>query len=121
MGINKIKKKTVIIFILVRVPEPELTADQYATYLPTIRAGTHSDRILRVLLPKRKERKKFHDTYGSVLTCCPPPIFILLFVALQIAMFVFYFVREKKDSSTETIGQDTLDSMWIYDPNKVIS
>jgi len=68
-------------------------------------------------LPSRKERKKFFDTYGSLVTCKPPPLFMVLFIVLQIAMFIFYVVREKQ--GIETIGQDALDSMWIYDPYKV--
>ena len=47
---------------------------------------------------------------------------MLLFIALQIAMFVFYAVRYRKSKEgdhPESIGTDALDSMWIYDPYKV--
>ena len=111
--------KFISIFIETLVPAPiqEIDEEQYATYVRTIRVGAQSDKILRVLLPTRKERKKFFDTYGSLVTCRPPPVFMVLFVILQIAMFVFYYVRST--SSWESIGQDAMDSMWIYDPYKV--
>lgn len=106
-----------LLIVIVAAPLPELSEEQYATYVGKLRGGTLSDRVLRILLPSRKERTKFFDTYGSLVTCSPPPVFMLLFVTLQIAMFIFYAVREKRGS--ETIGQDTMDSMWIYDPYKV--
>ena len=32
------------------------------------------DKVLQVLLPSNKERKKFFQTYGSLCSCWPPPI-----------------------------------------------
>ena len=79
----------------------------------------NKDKILKVFLPTRKERKKYFDTYGTLCPLCFPPIGMLILCLLQIAMFIFYTVRENHPESRESIFVDTFDSMWIYDPKKV--
>ena len=70
-------------------------------------------------MPTRKERMKFLQAYGGVLSCNPPPLFMIFFATIQIAMFVFYVIRRNTLQNGESIGFDTHDSMWIYDPDKV--
>ena len=101
-------------------PEPEITENHYATYLRTnVKYGRANDRLLRLLMPTRKERMKFLQAYGGVLSCNQPPLFMILFATMQIAMFVFYVIRRNTLQNGESIGFDTHDSMWIYDPDKV--
>lgn len=103
----------------VEAPEPEVTENQYATYLRTnVKYGRANDKLLRLLMPTRKERMKFLQAYGGVLSCNPPPLFMILFATMQIAMFVFYVIRRNTLQNGESIGFDTHDSMWIYDPDK---
>lgn len=105
--------------IRVLPPEPDVTQDQYATYLRTkVKYGNINDRVLKVLMPTRKERMKFLQIYGEILSCSPPPVFMLIFIMMQIGMFVFYVVRLNTLENGETIGVDAHDSMWIYDPYK---
>ena len=63
------------------VPVPEDEDDDIPSHNYTLWLRDNSpklrpceDRILRVLLPSNKERKKFFQTYGSLCSCRPPPI-----------------------------------------------
>ena len=94
--------------------DQDITIDAYQTFLRESngpRVGSWQDKILKSLLPTRKERKKFYETYGSLFSCYPPPLGMVLLVILQIAMFCFYQFRPGRIADNESIVQVTV-SVW---------
>ena len=94
----------------------DITIDAYQTFLRESngpRVGSWQDKILKSLLPTRKERKKFYETYGSLFSCYPPPLGMVLLVILQIAMFCFYQFRPGRIADNESIVQVSVYSFGV--------
>ncbi|XP_030638482.1 rhomboid-related protein 2 [Chanos chanos] len=56
------------------------------------------------------------NTYLERANCCPPPIFIILISAAELAVFIYYAVVGKPQSQWMTLEREIWDSPLTYQP-----
>ncbi|CAG0916631.1 unnamed protein product [Notodromas monacha] len=70
-----------------------------------------------VVVP-RKERRKTVTRYINEYSCFPPPLFIPLISAIEIALFAYFSYTTDVEGPIKAVGPIPTESDLIYDPTK---